>query len=104
MALASFTLAGLTGAGLRFGLLFGFPWGLNYADVRHAHSHLMFFAWVTPSAMLLAAQALSDRGRRLPGGALVAIAAAVTGVLAYLPFLTSGYRLTEIGGNALPSR
>lgn len=102
LALASFTLAGLTGAGLRFGLLYGFPWGLNYADVRHAHSHLMFFAWVTPAAMLLAVQALSDRGRRFPGGASVAIAAAVTGVLAYLPFLTSGYRLTEIGGNALP--
>src|SRR5690606_41698660 len=74
MALASFTLAGLTGAGLRFGLQYGFPWALNYADVRHAHSHLMFFAWVTPAAMLLAGQALADRGRRLPGGATVAMA------------------------------
>ncbi|MFO7545841.1 MAG: hypothetical protein R6W77_10130 [Trueperaceae bacterium] len=98
----SFTIAGLTGAGLRFGLLYGFPWALNYADVRHAHSHLMFFAWVTPAAMLLAGQALADRRRRLPGGATVAIAAAVMGLAAYLPFLTSGYRLTPLGDSELP--
>lgn len=102
MALMSFVLAGLTGAGLRFGLLYGFPWGLSYADVRHAHSHLMFFAWVTPAAMLLAGQALVDRGRRLPGGATVAVAAAAMGLGAFLPFLTSGYRLTSIGGSELP--
>lgn len=102
MALVSFTLAGLTGAGLRFGLVYGFPWALNYADVRHAHSHLMFFAWVTPAAMLLAAQALSDRGRRLPGGGGVAIAAAAMGLAAYLPFLSSGYRLTPVGDAELP--
>lgn len=40
-ALGCFTIAAATGAGYRFGLLRGFPWGLQLADVRHAHSQLM---------------------------------------------------------------
>src|SRR5690606_1433652 len=91
LALASFTLAALTGAFMRFGLYLGFPAGLRFGDVRHAHSHLMFFAWATPALMLCAHHALKDAGRRMPGGVKTAIAAALAGLLAYVPFLLSGY-------------
>ena len=53
LAVFSFILAALTGAALRFGLLLGFPWGWQFVNVRHAHSHLMFFGWVTPALMML---------------------------------------------------
>jgi len=102
LALTSFTLAALTGAFMRFGLYLGFPAGLRFTDVRHAHSHLMFFAWATPALMLCAHAALKSVGRRLPGGAALAVAAAVAGLLAYVPFLLSGYDLMRIGDAELP--
>jgi len=102
LALASFTLAALTGAFMRFGLYLGFPWGLQFADVRHAHSHLMFFSWATPALALAADAALGTVGRRLPGGAATAIAAALAGLAAYVPFLLSGYRLLPVGDAELP--
>lgn len=102
LALASFTLAALTGAFLRFGMYLGLPWGLQLGDVRHAHSHLMFFSWATPALALAAHAALARSGRRLPGGAALAAAAAVAGLAAYVPFLLSGYRLLPVGEKELP--
>ena len=102
LALASFALAALTGAFMRFGLYLGFPGGLRFVDVRHAHSHLMFFSWVTPVLVLCAGAALKRAGGRLPGGAWLAIAAAVAGLVAYVPFLLSGYDSMLLGGVELP--
>ncbi len=102
LALASFTLAALTGAFMRFGMYLGFPWGLQFGDVRHAHSHLMFFSWATPVLALAADAALRAAGRRLPGGASTAVAAALAGLAAYVPFLLSGYRLLPLGDAELP--
>lgn len=59
-ALGVFVLAGLTGAFMRFGLIYGFPWGLQYANIRHAHSHTMYFGWVTPALMALIAALRCD--------------------------------------------
>lgn len=100
--MGSFTLAALTGAFMRFGMYLGLPWGLQLGDVRHAHSHLMFFSWATPALALAAHAALRQSGRRLPGGAAVAGAAALAGLLAYVPFLLSGYRLLPLGDAELP--
>ena len=61
MALAVFVLAGATGAFMRFGLLYGMA-GLSYANVRHAHSHLMYFGWVTPALIALKASILTELG------------------------------------------
>lgn len=102
LALASFTVAALTGAFMRFGLYLGFPAWLRFGDVRHAHSHLMFFAWATPALILCAHRALKNAGRRLPGGVMTAIVAALAGLLAYVPFLLSGYGFLRIGDAGLP--
>ena len=92
----------LTGAALRFAFIYGLPWGLRFEDVRHAHSHLMFFAWATPVLMLVAAEAVRRAGGRLAGAGACASAAALAGLLAYTPFLLSGYRLLPVAGRELP--
>jgi len=102
LALFSLAAAMLTGAALRFAFLFGLPWGLRFEDVRHAHSHLMFFAWATPILMLVAAEAVRRAGGRLAGAVSSALAAALAGLVAYLPFLVSGYRLLPLSGRELP--
>lgn len=108
-ALAIFVLAGTTGALLRFGNIYGFPWDLQFANVRHAHSHLMYFGWVTPALMaLIAAQlpAVSDRplsNPRLRGDFRWPIIMALTGgLLAFLPFLLYGYRPALVNGRQIP--
>lgn len=87
---------------MRFGMFAGLPGGLLLGDVRHAHSHLMFYSWATPALMLLIGEAARRAGARFRAGAWCAIAAAVAGLLAYLPFLLSGYRLLAVGDSALP--
>jgi hypothetical protein len=100
-ALAAFALAALTGSLLRFGMLHGFPFGLRFVDVRHAHSHLMYFAWVTPALMLSIATVLRRRGLRVRAGWVVALTL-VVGFAAYPPFLLSGYGTLPLAGRDLP--
>ncbi len=102
LALACFVVAALTGVLFRFSVYLGAPFGLLLGDIRHAHSHLMFFSWATPVLMLLADEALRRRGRKLPGGTGVALAALLCGVLSYPPFLLSGYGLLPLLGRELP--
>ena len=103
-ALAAFLLAGLTGSLLRFWLWQGFPAWANFGNVRHAHSHLMYFAWVTPALMaLIAARLPALTGRRNhPGLWASAAAALVLGLLSFPPFFLWGYRAVETGGLRLP--
>ncbi len=102
-ALACFVLAGLTGAFFRFGVYFGHA-GLEPVNVRHAHSHLMFFGWVTPALMaLIAARMPAVAGRSMPRFTGVAIGAAVAmGLAAYTPFLLYGYGVARIGDARVP--
>lgn len=103
-ALALFVLAGSTGALLRFGIFAGFPWGLQFANVRHAHSHLMYFGWVTPALMALIAARLPELTQR-PFSTTFRPVISVTllaALLSYGPFLLYGYRSTEIAGLTLP--
>ena len=54
LALFALALAADTGVLLRFGLIHGMPdWAQNYGAVRHAHSHLMYFGWVTLALMTI---------------------------------------------------
>lgn len=99
-ALFSFALAAGTGAYFRFSLVTPLPGVHEY--IRHAHSHLMFFSWVTPLLFLLIGWALAERGVRLPGFAALALLAVVGGLLTYAPFLKSGYHLMPVGGKLLP--
>ncbi len=103
-ALALFVLAGSTGALFRFGMLYGLPFGLQFGNVRHAHSHLMYFGWVTPALMALIVT-------RLPGVTLhslsrnfrrVIITTLILAFFAYFPFLFSGYDVAVINGHRFP--
>ena len=107
-ALSLFILAAATGSLLRFGLLSGFPWGLQYTNVRHAHSHLMYFGWVTPALMgmivawlpTLTERPLSPtHHRRFRATIILTLLLALA---AYFPFLLYGYRLAQIGDARLP--
>jgi hypothetical protein len=103
-SLALFVLAAATGAWLRYGMLYGFPGGLQFTNVRHAHSHLMYFGWVTPALMSLMTIYIAGRTERpIPRLLLTAIGLTLLfGLLAYLPFLFYGYRPATIGGRNLP--
>jgi len=103
-ALGCFGLAGATGALYRFGLLSGFPFGLQLTDVRHAHSHLMYFGWVTPALMALIAQRLPALTARAVGGGFRRVIGLTLflALLAYPPFLFFGYRAAELGERRLP--
>lgn len=91
LAVCSFVLAGLTGVMLRLVPVVGLPGGLRFGDVRHAHSHLMYFGWATPMLMTLIGSHVQARS---PSGARGATRIAAVTVLAawttYLPFLLAG--------------
>jgi hypothetical protein len=107
-ALGLFILAGSTGAFMRFGLLLGFPFGLQYTNIRHAHSHLMYFGWVTPALMGLiliwlprvTKRPLSPTHTKQFRRILLIIF--VLSVAAYSAFLLSGYRPARFGNLSLP--
>ncbi|MBD3615027.1 MAG: hypothetical protein HUJ22_00540 [Gracilimonas sp.] len=46
-AIFSFILAGVTGFLYRLGFVTVLPFDLNLENIRHAHSHLMFFGWAS---------------------------------------------------------
>lgn len=104
LALALFVLAGSTGVLMRFGVTTGFPWGLQFSNLRHAHSHLMYFGWVTPALMTLIAMRLPIFVKRpLPPTIPRTIGLTlVFALLAYVPFLLFGYRSATVAGRSLP--
>jgi hypothetical protein len=93
-------LAAGAGILMRFGLLTGLPFGLLHGDVRHAHSHLMFFGWITPVLMLL----LLNLQQKPLGTAArsILVLTLLAALSSFLPFLLSGYRFTSVAGHALP--
>lgn len=104
LAVASFVLAAGTGAFLRYAMIRGAPWGLHLQDVRHAHSHFMYFGWATPALMTLILSNLARiTGRPVGPGARHTLAAIfLLAFLAYVSFLLSGYRPALIAGRPLP--
>lgn len=106
-ALSLFVLAGLTGALFRFAVAYVWGpdriFGLTLGNVRHAHSHLMYFGWATPALMALIAYTLRQRtGRRLPGMEWILGVVFAMALLAYPPFLLWGYGLAPVGEARLP--
>ena len=102
-ALAFFVLAALTGAFFRFSVAGGATYGLDLGHVRHAHSHTMYFGWVTPALMALLAWWLPRLGAAKVRGAGTAIGAAfATALVAYPPFLLWGYTRAPIGADGFP--
>jgi hypothetical protein len=104
-AVSMLALAAWTGVLLRFGFTQGMPaWALNFGAVRHAHSHLMYFGWVTPGLMALIWFFLPRyTGRPLPKG--VGWQMGITAFAAFLSFPAfwiNGYSPTQIGSASLP--
>ncbi len=105
LATAALVLAVWTGVLMRFGMIYGFPaWAQNFGAIRHAHSHLMYFGWVTLALMALIWDALPRlTGRTLPRA--VGVQMALTAGMAFLSFpafWANGYGLTTIGTARLP--
>lgn len=107
-ALGLFILAGSTGALMRFGMILGFPYGLMFTNVRHAHSHLMYFGWVTPALMGLILVWLPRITKRPLSTQhqkqfrLVLIIVFILSVAAYGAFMRYGYRPARFGDLRLP--
>lgn len=103
-ALSLFILAGTTGAFFRFGVLYGWTGGLALENIRHAHSHLMYFGWGTPLLIGLIWHAL-PAGATAPYRRLFRWLVGSTfgaALLAFLPFLLHGYSLVSVGGAKVP--
>lgn len=105
MAVAALVLAAWTGVLMRFGMVHGFPtWAQNYGAMRHAHSHLMYFGWVTLALFaLIWAELPHHTGCCLPRGVGVQMTLTVIMALLSFPaFWANGYGLTAIGSARLP--
>jgi len=105
VALVALTVAASAGILLRFGLVMGMPaWANNFSAIRHAHSHLMYFGWVTLGLMALIWHHLPEQsGRPLPRGVgLQMFCTALLALLSFPAFWSNGYGLTQIGRAELP--
>lgn len=105
IALFALALAVGTGLLLRFGLVMGMPaWARNYTAIRHAHSHLMYFGWVTLGLMALIWHFLPELTKRpLPRGVGLQMAiSALLALLSFPAFWVNGYAPTQLGSAALP--
>lgn len=97
----SFLAAATSGVWLRYGFWNGFPNDLIFVNVRHAHSHLMFYSWVTPAGMLLLFKLVKHRGGDDAGKWIVPVGV-LLGFLSFVPFMLSGYASTPIFNIRLP--
>ena len=104
-AVAALVIAAWTGVLMRFGMVYGFPsWAQNFGAMRHAHSHLMYFGWVTLALMaLIWAELPRLTGRPLPRGVAAQMTlTAVMALLSFPAFWLNGYGLTTVGAARLP--
>ncbi|MGF1669056.1 MAG: hypothetical protein ACFCU6_01305 [Balneolaceae bacterium] len=102
-SVACFILAGFTGFIYRWSLIAPAPFGIELQNIRHAHSHLMFFCWITPVPMVFITRFISGfttyRIRSLINVTWVIL---ILGLLSYPFFLLYGYRSADLGFAELP--
>jgi hypothetical protein len=103
-AIACFAVAAAAGTLMRFGAIHGLPFGALQANVRFAHTHLMYFGWATPALFALIGSVVARRtARPLPRAFHAALLASLAaGALSFLPLLLSGYQPTDVGALQLP--
>lgn len=104
LSLLSFIIAALTGFLYRYGMLYPLPEWLNFANIRHAHSHLMFFNWVCPPVMVWMTSKVISSGQtsEITGFKLCFYVMIILGFLSYPFFLLYGYHSIAIGSAGLP--
>ncbi|MEX0822428.1 MAG: hypothetical protein WD021_09805 [Rhodothermales bacterium] len=96
-SLVLFVVAVCTGVLYRAGQAYGFTGGLDMVNIRHAHSHTMYFGWVTPVLFLFIGLRVGIQGL----GRLLAWVIGAS-ALAYVLFLFFGYRPVAIGPVTMP--
>lgn len=104
LSILSFVIAGLTGFLYRYGFLMPLPELLHLGNIRHAHSHLMFFNWITPPILIwMAAEVIRKEVnysvRRIKQCIYTMM---ILGFLSWPFFLLFGYRPVSVGGANLP--
>lgn len=104
LSLLSFVIAGLTGFLYRYGFLMPLPDWLHLGNIRHAHSHLMFFNWITPPILIWMAAQVMRPGDKLfiRRSKLCIYSMMVLGFLSWPFFLFFGYQSITIGSADLP--
>ncbi|MBO6795305.1 MAG: hypothetical protein JJ895_15470 [Balneolaceae bacterium] len=104
VAIAFFILAGITGVLFRMGMLGADIFGLSLQNIRHAHSHLMFFGWAGFLPLIIASNAQSHAASKkwtvLQQRAIWAIV--VLSPITFFFFLLWGYHPVAIGEAQLP--
>jgi hypothetical protein len=105
LSLLSFVLAAATGALFRYGLIYSLPEGLSLDNIRHAHTHLMFFNWISPPVMAWMAAVLIKSGATLSVSSTTRClyTMLVLGFLSYPFFLLYGYSPVNLGFASLPA-
>jgi len=105
LALGSFILAGLTGFLFRLGTTGADIFGLSLENIRHAHSHLMFFAWAVPLPMYFIITSMSSKAADNSSVKLMSrmtLFSLLLGLASYPSFLMYGYRPVPLFGMDLP--
>lgn len=105
-SMACFVLAGLTGFLYRLGMMGWVPGPLSLGNIRHAHSHLMFFGWAVPLPLYIIMQQVSGYAKgRMREEAWMKYSIVwilFFGLMAYPFFLFYGYRPVAMGSASLP--
>jgi len=104
LSLLSFIIAAFTGFLYRYGMLYSLPEWINFANIRHAHSHLMFFNWICPPIMIwMVANLLQmDQNAYIKGFNRCFYVMLFLGFLSWPLFLVYGYHSVAIGSASLP--
>lgn len=104
LSLLSFIIAGITGFFYRYGMLYPMPEWLHFANLRHAHSHLMFFNWVCPPIMAWMAAGVVDSSNlsAIRKFKVCLYTMLFLGFASYPFFLIYGYQSVPIGSASIP--
>jgi len=104
LSLLSFILAAATGTLFRYGMIYTLPDALALDNIRHAHTHLMFFNWISPPVMAWMATLLYEPGQKFPlrDYQYCLYTMLFLGFLSYPFFLFFGYQPIDLGFATLP--
>lgn len=105
LSLVSFLLAAITGFIYRVGMLYPLPNSFDLINIRHAHSHLMFFNWVSVPIMIWMSSILGEQTTISINHKRYKICLytmLLLGFLAFPFFLFFGYQSISIGSANLP--
>lgn len=104
LSLVSLIIAAFTGFLYRYGMLYPIFESLSFTNIRHAHSHLMFFNWITPPVLTWMAVVLVGKSdaKTLKQFGYCLYTMMAFGFLSFPFFLLYGYHSVPVGSLNLP--